>query len=109
MQDQPENHQVQDHPIDQGEKGCQAGKCQASLSIPPKSSENIDERPQRNQSPNLAAQNREIEGSSILHRGVVKEIAPSEIVKTTFLRSRTFGSCYLAHYRGLLVTVKEFH
>ena len=68
MQDQPENHQVQDHPIDQGEKGCQAEKCQASLSIPPKSSENIDERPQRNQSPNLAAQNREIEGSSILQR-----------------------------------------
>ena len=39
----------------------------------------------------------------------MKEIAHFEIVKTTFLGSGTFGSCYLDHYRGMEVTVKKFH
>ena len=39
----------------------------------------------------------------------MKEIAHFEIVKTMFLGSGTFGSCYLTHYRGMVVTVKKFH
>ena len=46
----------------------------------------------------------------ILHKGVVKEISHNEVVRTEkWLGSRTFGSCYLAYYRGLVVAVKEFH
>ncbi|KXJ08783.1 putative serine/threonine-protein kinase [Exaiptasia diaphana] len=41
--------------------------------------------------------------------GSVKEIAPCEIVKSEkCIGSGTFGSCYLAKYRGILVVVKEF-
>ena len=46
----------------------------------------------------------------ILHKGVVKEISHNEVVRTEkWLGSTTFGSCYLAYYRGLVVAVKEFH
>ena len=46
----------------------------------------------------------------ILHKGLVKEISHNEVVRTEkWLGSRTFGSCYLAYYRGLVVAVKEFH
>ena len=39
----------------------------------------------------------------------IKEICPTEIVRSEkCLGSGTFGSCYLAHYRGYIVTVKEF-
>lgn len=39
----------------------------------------------------------------------VKEISPFEVVRSErSLGSGTFGTCYLAHYRGLLVAVKEF-
>ena len=39
----------------------------------------------------------------------IKEIRSTEIVcSKKFLGSRTFGSCYLAHYRGFIITVKEF-
>lgn len=39
----------------------------------------------------------------------VKEINPSLVVRTEkFLGSGTFGNCYLAYYRDLLVAVKEF-
>ena len=39
----------------------------------------------------------------------IKEIRSTEIVRSEkFLGSGTFGSCYLAHYRGYIVTVKEF-
>ncbi|XP_068690592.1 misshapen-like kinase 1 [Montipora foliosa] len=39
----------------------------------------------------------------------VKEINPLLVVRTEkFLGSGTFGNCYLAYYRDLLVTVKEF-
>lgn len=39
----------------------------------------------------------------------VKEINPSLVLRTEkFLGSGTFGNCYLAYYRDLLVAVKEF-
>lgn len=39
----------------------------------------------------------------------LKEINPSLVVRTEkFLGSGTFGNCYLAYYRDLLVAVKEF-
>ena len=39
----------------------------------------------------------------------IKEITSTEIVRSEkFLGSGTFGSCYLAHYRGYLVSMKEF-
>ena len=39
----------------------------------------------------------------------VKQINPTEIVRANkFLGSGTFGTCHLAHYRGILVAVKEF-
>ena len=39
----------------------------------------------------------------------MKEIDPSELVRSEkSLRQGTFGMCYLAHYRGILVAVKEF-
>ena len=38
-----------------------------------------------------------------------KEINPSLVVRTTkFLGAGTFGSCYLAFYRDMVVAVKEF-
>ena len=38
-----------------------------------------------------------------------KEIDPSLVVRTTnFLGAGTFGSCYLAFYRDMVVAVKEF-
>jgi len=44
-----------------------------------------------------------------LHGSSIKEIASCEIVKiTSRLESGTYGSCYLANYRGMLVAVKEF-
>ncbi|XP_068691345.1 uncharacterized protein [Montipora foliosa] len=39
----------------------------------------------------------------------MKEIHPSEVAKsTTFLGCGSFGTCYLAYYRGIPVAVKEF-
>lgn len=39
----------------------------------------------------------------------VKQINTTEIVRANkFLGSGTFGTCHLAHYRGILVAVKEF-
>lgn len=39
----------------------------------------------------------------------VKQINPTEIVSANkFLGSGTFGTCHLAHYRGIFVAVKEF-
>ena len=39
----------------------------------------------------------------------MKEINPSEVAKsTTFLGCGSFGTCYLAYYRGIPVAVKEF-
>lgn len=39
----------------------------------------------------------------------VKQMNPTEIVRANkFLGSGTFGTCHLAHYRGILVVVKEF-
>lgn len=40
---------------------------------------------------------------------LIKQINPTEIVNANkFLGSGTFGTCHLAHYRGILVAVKEF-
>lgn len=40
---------------------------------------------------------------------LIKQINPTEIVSANkFLGSGTFGTCHLAHYRGILVAVKEF-
>ena len=40
---------------------------------------------------------------------MIKEIRPMEIIRSEkFLVSGTFGSRYLAHYRGYIITVKEF-
>lgn len=42
--------------------------------------------------------------------GSIKEIAACEVIKgKKCLGAGTFGSCYLANYRGLLVVVKEYH
>ena len=39
----------------------------------------------------------------------IKQINPTEIVRANkFLGSGTFGTCHLAHYRGIVVAVKEF-
>ncbi|XP_068675704.1 probable serine/threonine-protein kinase DDB_G0280461 [Montipora foliosa] len=39
----------------------------------------------------------------------MKEINPSEVAKSTkFLGCGSFGTCYLAYYRGIPVAVKEF-
>ena len=39
----------------------------------------------------------------------MKQINLAEIVRANkFLGSGTFGTCHLAHYRGILVAVKEF-
>lgn len=44
-----------------------------------------------------------------LHGANIKEIAPCDIVKSEkCIGAGTFGSCYLATYRGLMVVVKEF-
>ena len=43
------------------------------------------------------------------HKESIKEIDPSEIVRSEkSLGQGTFGMCYLAHYREILVVVKEF-
>ena len=43
------------------------------------------------------------------HEESIKEIDPSEIVRSEkSLGQGTFGMCYLAHYREILVAVKEF-
>ena len=43
------------------------------------------------------------------HAPTLKEICQTEIVRSEkFLGCGTFGTCYLAHYRGCLVTMKEF-
>jgi len=43
------------------------------------------------------------------HAPALKEICQTEIVRSEkFLGCGTFGTCYLAHNRGCLVTVKEF-
>jgi serine/threonine protein kinase len=48
-------------------------------------------------------------GAPRLH-GSVKEITACDVVKSgKCLGSGTFGSCYLANYRGIMVAVKEFH
>ena len=77
-------------------------------------------RPESNvepKAPNFGVSPREIpkpqaekeDRAPILHKGVVKEISHNEVVKTEkWLGSGTFGSCYLAYYRGLVVAVKEF-
>ena len=42
-------------------------------------------------------------------RSKFKEIDPSLVVRMTkFLGAGTFGSCYLAFYRDMVVAVKEF-
>ena len=39
----------------------------------------------------------------------VKQINPTERVRAKkFLGSGTFGTCHLAHYRGILIAVKDF-
>ena len=43
------------------------------------------------------------------HEESMKEIDPSELVRSEkSLGQGTFGMCYLAHYRGIMVAVKEF-
>lgn len=45
----------------------------------------------------------------LLHHGVVKEVAPCEVIRSKkWLGAGSFGSCYLATYRGIRVAVKEF-
>ena len=45
----------------------------------------------------------------VVSKSRVREIDPSLVVKTkTFLGSGSFGNCYLAFYRDLVVAVKEF-
>lgn len=64
--------------------------------------EKQEERPQSRQS---------LRRSNVTHAEVlaIKEITSTEIVRSEkFLGCGTFGSCYLAHYRGYLVSVKEF-
>ena len=56
--------------------------------------------------PELSNQSRSLSRVASIH---IKEIDPSLIVRTEkFLGYGTFGNCYLAYYRDIVVAVKEF-
>ena len=68
-----------------------------------------EKSPEPTQRPDKASKKPAAAYPGTRHEESIKEIDPSEIVRSEkSLGQGTFGTCYLAHYREILVAVKEF-